>query len=245
VEFPYTIGLGFEFSSGAYGTNTRTDTIYAPLTIAVSPTDRLNLSLGIPFVNQSNGNVVSGIGVENEQTSSSTVGITTSPAGKDQSQSGIGDISLRIGYSMIAEKDSIPQIRPSIFVKFPTADKNKSLGTGEFDEGFAVEISKWFGDWYTFGEAGYTVQGKSAQYALRNYLTYNTGVGYRISEKIFPSLLINGTSPSANGVSSLVEVQLKLQYQVMKHTGLIVHADKGITSFSPDYRTGLMVYYNF
>src|SRR5660398_189856 len=38
---------------------------------------------------------------------------------------------------------------------------------GAFDEGVAVEISKWFGDWNPFAEAGYTVQGKSAQLFLK------------------------------------------------------------------------------
>jgi hypothetical protein len=61
AEFPYSIGQGFEFSSGKYGTNTRTDTILAPLTLMASPTDRLGLSLEIPFIYQSNGNVVSSI----------------------------------------------------------------------------------------------------------------------------------------------------------------------------------------
>ncbi len=54
-EYRYSVGLGFEFSSGKYGSNIRTDSVYAPLTIVASPTDRLGLSLEIPFVYQNNG----------------------------------------------------------------------------------------------------------------------------------------------------------------------------------------------
>jgi hypothetical protein len=260
AEYPsYSIGQGFEFSSGKYGTNTRTDAIYAPFTVTASPTDRLGLLLEIPFVYQSNGNVVSSLGRGGMQGSKTTMlpaagmggasgsgsGMSPSSAGTNQAESGLGDITLKIGYVLVPEKESIPQIRPMAFVKFPTADKNKSLGTGEFDEGFAVEISKWFGNWNTFAEAGYTVQGKSDQLPLRNYMTYNAGVGYQVAERLLPTLLIKGTSPPADGTSSLLEVRLKLKYQATKHTGIDGYVAKGITTNSPDYGTGLSVYFDF
>jgi hypothetical protein len=259
AEFPYSISQGFEFSSGKYGTTTRTDSIFAPLTIMASPTDRLGLLLEIPFVYQSNGNVVSSIargGMQGSKTSMlSTVGMGgmsasgsgTSPSttGTNQSESGLGDITLRVGYIAVPEKESLPQIRPMAFVKFPTADKDKSLGTGAFDEGFAIEISKWFGNWNPFAEAGYTVQGKSARLALRNYMAYNAGVGYQVAENLRPILLIKGTTPPADGASSLLEVRLKLKFQATKQTGIDGYVSKGITTNSPDYGTGLSVYFDF
>lgn len=258
-ESTYSVSQGFEFSSGKYGTNTRTDSIYAPLTVMASPTDRLGLSLEIPFVYQSNGNVVSSLasgGMQGGKTTmlpavgmggspSSGSGISPSSASTNQSESGIGDIILRGGYVLVPEKDSMPQIRPTAFVKFPTADKNKSLGTGEFDEGFAVEVSKWLGKWNPFAEAGYTVQGKSAQLALRNYMAYNAGIGYQVAESFRPILLIKGATPPADGASSLLEVRLKLKYQATNHTGIDGYIAKGITTNSPDYGTGLSVYYDF
>ena len=259
AEYSYSVGQGFEFSSGKYGTNTRTDKIFAPFTVTVSPTDRLGLLLEIPFVYQSNGNVVSSLGRGGMQgsrttmlpvagmggTSGSGSGMSSSSASTDQSESGLGDITLKVGYVLVPEKVSIPRIRPMAFVKFPTADRNKSLGTGEFDEGFAVEISKWFGNWNPFAEAGYTIQGKSAQLALRNYMAYNAGVGYQVAESFRPILLIKGATPPADGASSLLEVRLKLKYQATKHTGIDGYVAKGITTNSPDYGTGLSVYYDF
>jgi hypothetical protein len=258
-DYTYSVGQGFEFSSGKYGTNTRTDSIYAPFTVMASPTDRLGLSLEIPFVYQSNGNVVSSIargGMQGSKTtmlpvggmgsmSGSGSGMSSSSASTSQSESGIGDIIFKAGYILLPEKDSIPQIRPTAFVKFPTADKNKSLGTGEFDEGFAVEISKWFGSWNPFAEVGYTVQGKSAQLALKNYMTYNAGIGYQAAENFRPMILIKGATSPAEGASSLLEVRLKLKYQATKHTGIDVYVAKGIATNSPDFGTGLAVFYDF
>ncbi len=250
-DYTYSIGQGVEFSSGKYGTNTRTDSMYAPLTIMASPTNRLGFSLEIPFVHQSNGNVVSSLGQGGMMGSKSTMlpiagtGGMSSSASTNTAESGLGDIILKAGYTLLLEKDGLPQIRPTAFVKFPTADKNKSLGTGEFDEGFSVEVSKWFGKWNPFVEAGYTIQGKSAQLSLKNYMAYNAGVGYQVADNFRPILLIKGTTPPAVGASSLLEVRLKLKYLATNHTGIDGYIAKGITTNSPDYGTGLSLYYDF
>jgi hypothetical protein len=259
-EYPYSVGMGFEFSSGKYGTNTRTDAVYAPLTITASPTDRLGLSLEIPFVYQSNGNVLSSIAAGGMQSSRTmkqlaagmggTMGngtgmTSTSATGMNQSESGLGDITLKVGYILLPEKGSLPQIRPMAFVKFPTADQNKALGTGQFDEGVSVEASKWFGDWNPFAEAGYTVQGKSSQLALKNYLAYNAGIGYQVVDNFRPILLVKGSTAPADGATSLLEVRLKLKYQVTNRTGIEGYLAKGVTTNSPDYGTGLSGFYSF
>ncbi len=242
---PNTIGQGFEFFSGKYGTTARTDTMYAPFAVSVNPTERLNLSLEIPFIYQNNGNIVSGISINKSQNATTASAVTSSSTSANQEENGLGDIILRAGYTLVPDTDSTPQVHPTAFIKFPTADKNKSLGTGEYDEGFAVEISKWLGKWYSSVEAGYTVQGRSSQFALRNYLTYNAGIGYRISNDIFTSFLISGTSPPGDGTGSILEAQLKMQYQLTQHAALIGSAVKGISTYSPDYGTGLVICYSF
>jgi hypothetical protein len=258
-EYPYSVGLGFEFNSGKYGTGIRTDSIYAPLIITASPIDRLGLSLEIPFVYQSNGNVLSSIATRGTQGSrtmmmqaAGTDGMTgsmsdmsSSSSNTNRSESGLGDINLKVGYVLLPENGSLPQVRPMAFVKFPSADKNRALGTGEFDEGLSVEISKWIGDWNPFAEAGYVVQGKSSQLPLRNYLAYDAGVGYQVSGNFRPILLVKGATAPADGASSLLEVRLKLKYQATNRTGIEGYLAKGITSNSPDYGVGLSAFYSF
>lgn len=260
-EYPYSVGLGFEFYSGDYGTDTRTDSIYVPLTITASPTERLGLSLEVPFVYQSSRNVLSSVATGGMQGgramkqlavgpggmsgSGSVVTTSTSSTSTNQSESGLGDITLKIGYVLVPETDLMPQIRPLVFVKFPTADEDKALGTGEFDEGFSVEVSKWFGDWNPFAEAGYTVQGKSSQLALKNYMTCYAGVGYQVTENFRPMLLVKGFTAPAEGASSLLEVRLKLKYQATDRTGVEGYLAKGVTTNSPDYGAGLSMFYAF
>jgi hypothetical protein len=229
----YLLGLGFQFASGTYGTGLRTDTVIAPLTLAVNPTDRLGFSATIPFVYQSNGGVIANLG-ENNSTSRSK-----------QSQAGLGDIILMGSYVLVPEKRLIPQIRPTLIVKLPTADSDRQLGTGKFDEGVSVEFSKWINRWYTFADAGYVFQGKSARYALKDYVTYNAGVGYQITDKLRPAVTLKGSSAITHGSGSWLEPGVNLFYKFAAHAGIELHLGKGVTRSSPDYNAGLTLLYEF
>lgn len=262
ADLPVSVGLGFEFTSGDYGTATRTDSIYAPVVIGITPTDRWGLSLEIPYLYQSNTNVVAGqfrqmqgqsmVGqrvVADMAGPGSGMGSGTLRASSNsdpsRAQSGLGDIILRAGYVLVPETGMTPQIRPAVSVKVPTADRDRGLGTGEFDEGISVEFSKWFGDWYTFVEPGYTIQGKSADLALKDYASCTGGVGYQVTDSFRPLVILKGASPPADGATALFEARVKLKYQATQHTGIEGYLAKGITSSSPEYGTGIAVFYDF
>lgn len=255
-EPSYSVGLGFEFASGEYGTGIRTNAIYMPLTLAARPTERLDFSLEIPFVYQSSSAVVAGqfmgmsgqgIGTQSAMAAMGGPGMRTSaPAGTvNKSQDGLGDMKLKAGYVLYTEEKYVPAIRPNFYVKFPTADKDKFLGTGAFDGGFAVELTKWFGKWFADGEMGYAFQGKSSVLAVKDYLYYYAGGGYQLSERLRPMLFLKGSTPTVEGASSLLEARLRVKYQMTKHTGIDGYLAKGITTASPDYGTGLAVFYEF
>lgn len=261
-EPSYSTSLGFEFTTGKYGTGINTDAIFLPFTVAVYPTQRLDLSLQIPYVYQSSSAVVAGEfrGMQRQSMGMGSQSIlaamgsgsggsgpmtTASATDVDKSQSGLGDITFRAGYIVVPEGNYLPGIRPNFFVKFPTADKNKFLGTGAFDGGLAVELSKWFGDWLTDGELGYAVQGKSSVLAVKNYLYYNAGFGYQIGERLRPMLMLKGSTPPVEGASSQLEARLRVKYQLTEHTGIDGYVSKGINTASPDYGTGLAFYLDF
>ncbi|WP_298272122.1 transporter [Geobacter sp.] len=256
----YSVGLGFEFASGKYGTGIRTDSLYVPFTAAVYPTERLDFSLEIPFVYQSTSAVVAGqfMGMQGQPAGTGSVmaamvgsGMGSGPmtsasaASVGNSQYGLGDVKLKAGYVLYTEERYIPAIRPNVYVKFPTADKNRFLGTGAFDGGFAVELTKWFGDWFADGEVGYTLQGKSSVVAVKDYLYYYAGGGYQLTDRLRPMLLVKGSSPTVEGASSLLEARLRVRYQLTEHTGIDGYLAKGIAQGSPDYGTGLAIYYEF
>jgi hypothetical protein len=257
-EPSYSVGLGFEFASGDYGTGIKTDFLSIPFTVAVYPTKRLDFSLEVPFIYQSSSAVVAGefrgmqghsmgTGTTTTFASSSGPGPRTnaSTANIGQSQYGLGDMTLKAGYVLYTEENYVPAIRPNVFVKFPTADKDKFLGTGAFNGGFGVELSKWIGKWLADGELGYAIQGKSSVLAVKNYLYYTAGVGYQVNERFRPMLIFKGNTAPVEGSTSQLEVRLRAKYQFTKHTGIDGYVAKGITTASPDYGTGLAIFYEF
>jgi hypothetical protein len=255
ADSSYSVGLGFEYASGDYGTGISTDFVYVPFTVAIYPTKRLDFSLEIPYLYQSSSAVVAGTFRGMQQSSvpgSMSVlgamgrGLTNAPAANvGNSQSGPGDMTFRAGYIAVVEGEYLPGIRPNFYVKFPTADKNKFLGTGAFDEGLAMEFSKWFGSWLADGELGYTFQGKSTVLAVKDYIYYDAGVGYQLTEHFRPMLVLKGSTPRAEGASAQLETRLRAKYQLTEHTGLDGYLSKGITKASPDYGTGLALYLEF
>ena len=252
-------GLGFEFASGKYGTGAKTDSIYVPLTVALYPTERLGFSLEIPYVYRSNSAANTGVflgggaAMHGQKSAAATTGaglgsgsMSTAKAGSsDRSQSGVGDLIARVGYLLVPEGEVMPGIRPHLLVKFPTADEDKALGTGAFDEGFGVELFKRLGNWYTFAEAGYTWQGKSSLLPLKNYLSFNAGAGRSFGENFLPLLIVKGSTAPIEGSSDLLELRLKLKYLATAQTGIEGYLAKGITRNSPDYGSGLAIFYDF
>ena len=251
----YSVGLGFEFASGDYGTGVRTDSVYMPLTVTVRPAERLDFSLEVPYVYQSSSAVVAGqfMGMQGQAMGAQAVmaamgsGMRTSASAATvgNSQSGLGDIKLRAGYVLYTEEKYIPAIRPNFYVKFPTADKNKFLGTGEFDGGLAVELTKWFGKWFADGEIGYAFQGKSSVLAVKDYLYYYAGCGYQVTDRFRTMLLLKGSTPTVEGASALLELRLRAKYQITSHTGIDGYLSKGLATDSPEYGMGLAVYHDF
>lgn len=254
----YSVGLGLEFASGTYGTGTRTNTVFIPFTAAVHPSERLDFFVEIPIIYQSNNNVVSRLGsgihsgqfamgssVASPVEGSGMMGGSSGMGNGGMGQGGIGDITVKAGYVLVPEKERVPQIRPNVFVKFPTADKSKSLGTGAYDGGFALEFLKWLDSWIAYAETGYAIQGKSSAIALKNYLYYTIGAGYQVTDNFRPMFILKGSTAPVDGVDPLLEARVKLKYQVSQHTGIEGYLAKGITTSSPDYGTGLAVFYDF
>ncbi|GAB7028235.1 transporter [Geotalea toluenoxydans] len=258
-----SLGLGMEFTSGSYGSPVRTDSIVVPLTVTVTPGERAAFAVEIPWVRQSNSNVVAGQfrqmlgqqsgmakateamgtpGSGSGMTGSGATAMATSDTGR--AQSGLGDITLRAGYIIAKEGAILPQIRPHLSVKIPTADKDRGLGTGKFDEGVAVEFSKWFGDWQTVVEPGYTFQGKVDGLSLKNYFSLNGGLGYQVTDNFMPAFILKSSTALTEDATALLEARLKLIYQVTSKIGIDFYAAKGITSSTADYSTGFSVFYD-
>jgi hypothetical protein len=239
----FAIGIGMETASGDYGTETTTDSVRIPLTIEYFPTDAAGFELVIPYLYQNNSNtfLAGGMRFPFERRS----GMRRTSFNTSDSVSGLGDISLTAKYLVLEETETGPALRPLLYVKFPTADEDKALGTGEFDIGGGVGVSKWFGPWFTFGEGRYIFQGSNADLGLKDFATLEGQVGYQVSQAFFPSLSMWWSSAPADDASDLAEARLKGIYWIADDIRLEGYLGTGLTSSAADFGAGLAVFLSF
>jgi len=134
-----SLSTSVDYSVGDYGTGKDTTLVYVPFTLGVRPFDRFWLSVTVPYLYQTGQNIVltgGGVAVRGKSNGKLTRSVTST------TESGLGDVLAKASLVLIEEKDFIPEITPYFKVKFPTADKDRGLGTGEFDETLGVDVSK-------------------------------------------------------------------------------------------------------
>lgn len=262
----FSLGLGFEYASGTFGTETNTEFITVPLILDYRPTDRIDFELVIPYVYQSNSSTVYGayMPYRYQLQGGSAMAMASriasgsrghrwgsgvqSESGSyiiDNSQSGIGDISITSGYELIREGELLPQLRMTAYLKFPTADRDMGLGTGEFDAGPGVSLDKWRGDWNLFAESRYVFQGESDLYATNDYLSYTAGIGYQLNNGLYLALACKGASAPGEGSPAPFEGRIKFNWRILDKTSLEGYLSKGFTDGSPDYGASLAVFRYF
>lgn len=248
-----SISIGSEYSSGSYNTGSPIRTVYMPLIVSWYPNKSFDVSIELPFIYQSSSQVTTSIYQVAEAPASSESVARRGGAGgafgtgraDSTAVSGLGDIILRGGYIPFFENDFIPQVRTSLFVKTPTASVSDGLGTGEFDFGGGLDLSKWFGNMHLAGEALYIYQGRVSDFGLKNYVSYSGTVGYQLTQNFHPMLVVKGATAPSIYSDDLLEVRGRLLWNLSQTTAVDLFASRGISSSSPDYAGGLAFIYSF
>lgn len=79
------------------------------------------------------------------------------------SQSGIGDVELGVKYRFLQETDTTPQIGIFPMAEVSTGNSNKGLGNGKTWWRLPLWIQKSWGEWTTYGGAGYVINRAEGQ----------------------------------------------------------------------------------
>jgi hypothetical protein len=90
----------------------------------------------------------------------------------------MGDIIVRGRYYVLDERGILPTVAIRTHVKVPTASAERGLGTGQPDEGIAIEVSRMFGaGTLAMVDGGYTIIGKPTDVDYNNSWWYDVGIG--------------------------------------------------------------------
>ena len=88
--------------------------------------------------------------------------VRSAPNG-ERSESGIGDVEVGVKYRFIQETDATPQVGIFPMAELDTGDSDKGLGNGKTWWRLPVWVQKSWGEWTTYGGAGYVVNRAEGQ----------------------------------------------------------------------------------
>ena len=244
TERNWQVGFSPSYLKGDYGTGSTTTITYLPVSVR-RLFDNGDVTFIMPYVCvTSNGSVTLVGGVPNRVSQSGNSGSGGSGKGKkpgnvepvSSTDCGIGDLILRGRYYLVDEREWIPTIAVTGRIKMPTADANRGLGTGEFDEGAGLEVNKkLFGQWWGFMDFGYTLIGDPPDVNLRNQWYYDLGVGHDLTKNLLLSMYYEEYRALIAGLSNPRDLLFALNYKASDLLRFNAVTLVGLSDGAPDY----------
>ncbi|MCP4240096.1 MAG: hypothetical protein GY772_06005 [bacterium] len=239
---------GVDWSTGSYGASPDTEILFVPTQLAyrwerfpVTPTplDELELRLTIPYLRADGpGFIIDGVP-------------TVTPVIETGVRDGIGDVVLEATWRLLPEVGSmLPMFEVGGRVKFPTADRDNGLGTGEFDTGVQAGLAKSFslhsilghegvGPISLFAHAGYRILGDSPEFSLRDGPFTSGGMSLRIAERYGIGISYDWRR-SATAITEDIQELVPFGWAVVGRRFRVgPYGVVGFSNGSPDFGVGL------
>jgi hypothetical protein len=172
--------------------------------------------------------------------------LTTRNAGQKVTTAGLGDIILKGRYYAVEEKDYMPLIAVTGRMKLPTASASQGLGTGAFDYGAGVEISKMLGDnWIAFLDGGYNIIGDPEGINFQNQHWYDVGAGYYFTRDVLVSAYYEEYRSILRGFVNARDVFLAANYTASAAWRFSGGVTLGLSDGAPDFALTVGTSYRF
>ena len=153
---------------------------------------------------------------------------------------GLGDLILRGSLELLEERVKLPSIRLKGGVKLPLADSEQGFGTGQWDYGAGISVSKRFRSTFVFLDLEYWVLGDLPDLDLEDGLHYGASVGY-----LFPGGRLSGLLSLSGAIRVIGSADppayagLGLSYLWDSGIGLTLGSSLGLTESSVDVQASL------
>ena len=224
------ISTGVDFSTGKYGAEESTDMVYIPLTFKYG-TDKWSSGLTLPYISlESPGDVV--IGPD---------GIPIPiPGGGSTSESGLGDITGSFTWFAYPGTESLPIVDVTGRVKFPTADEDKGLGTGELDWALETDLIKTLDKNSLFFTLGYKIFGDTDLVKINNVFYGSIGNSYRYNKTTSLGAFYDIREATTNFTEGMNELTGFVSYRMNPKWKVLGYLVKGFSDGSPDVGAGVL-----
>jgi hypothetical protein len=124
-------------------------------------------------------------------------------------------------------------------VKFPTADDDEGLGTGEFDYTLQLDFYKSFGRFSPMATVAYKIKGDPDGSSLDNVFYLSLGGDYRLNEAINFGASLDFQEAAVSSADDALEIFSYLGWKTTETTLLTIYGYAGLTDGSPDAGGGL------
>lgn len=239
-----SFGVGVDYSSGDYGSQTTTKILSVPLS-AKYVTGDWSFKASLPWMRvEGDANVVPGMGLlENLNPlgrgrgngNGNGGGGTAAPT--SGTTSGIGDLRLAATYAIPMEGKWGVDLTGN--VKIATADEDKGLGTGANDYGAAIDVYRAVGEATTvFGGVGYTVLGDSEFIEVDSVVNANLGVSQKLGDNSV-GVMYDYRQPTSEAADDRSEITGFFSFPTSDVSKMQLYATKGLTDGSPDWGAGV------
>ncbi len=228
-----TLSSSYNYSTGDYGQVIDTAITYIPVTAKLKY-DAWTAKLTVPYIK------ITGPGVVVGGEDATVVG---APAAKG-TESGLGDVIASLGYTMpLGNKGTFGDLTGK--VKFPTADEDKKLGTGNTDYTVQAGLTQVYNDFYFTGNVGRKFNGSSATYRLDDVWKYSVGAGYNITPAVSAGVSYDfreGATATAKNFSQAITYAT---YKLTPEWATQIYLGSGFTDAAPNLTTGVQLSYKF
>ena len=226
-----SVSIGAEYTSGDYGTSSKTNIWYFPVTFGYE-TDINRFFLTVPYVSvEGTGNVVvtsGGMGMRRTTTSTAV-----------HTESGLGDVELGASHKIGGTATSRVDLTGKI--KFGTADRDKNLGTGEDDFAVQLDAEKYYARDTVYGTGGYKILGDPPGINFDNVLYGIVGVSHKLDERRAAGVEFYAQEAALPGTDGPSELTLFLSGRSDRRTKLTGYLLKGFSDGSPDWGVGVLL----
>lgn len=231
-----SIILGAEYSSGNYGTSSKTKIWYFPVTLRYE-TDANAASVTVSYLSvEGRGDVVVSGGGGGMGMGSQTVTRTSTRTGT-RTDSGFGDVILTGSHKLSGTASSRIDLTGKI--KFGMADETNNLGTGENDYAVQLDFEKDYNSNSVFGSAGYKIPGDPPGTDYKNVFYGSIGFSHKLDAARAAGLALDAQQAALYGGSRQSGLTLFLNNKLDRKTRLTGYVVKGFANGSPDWGLGV------
>jgi len=242
-----TYNGSLQLTSGDYIFNERTYSLYLFNGLSVS-IGSFQFSANLPLIKQntpwvsysSTGAIPTGGPQSNEVSKKGHGERVVLYDSTDYQEIGLGDLFIQANWRLMEEVKALPSISLTAGFKVPLADVEDGFGTGEFDNGAGVSISKALSICLAIIDLSYWRLGDLTGLELKDAFVYSLAIGRPIvNRKLNLLVSFSGCSEVIDDAGPSAQIGLGLAYYLDSGPNLNGSVALGVTDSAPDFSVSL------